>query len=215
MRRFGHLTPRYIWHRTRWKMRHRVEPFAPYLNAEVTRLLGDLIRADHTGLETGSGASTVWFAGRCASLVSVEHDPAWAKRVKGHLAERGLAAKVDLHLCERTAAGTPASYVETVAIQPPGSLDFVLIDGKNRDRCALAALSKLKPGGLMIVDDVHRYLPRATPSRAPFARRTEDGYASANWQKFAETTRNWPCVWRSDGVSDTALWIKPCPGPSD
>lgn len=210
MRSCRHLTPRYLWDRILWKSRHWIAPGAPYLNAEITRLLDDLIRPDHTGLETGAGASTVWFARHCGALISVEHDPRWARWVRGELVQHGLDARVDLRLCERTEAGTPASYVETVAAQPENSLDFVLIDGKKRDSCALAALHALKPGGLMIVDDVHRYLPTPRPSRAPFARRPQDGHASVKWREFDTVTGHWARVWRTDGVSDTALWIKPC-----
>lgn len=205
-----HVTPRYAYDRVRWKVHHWRRPFDPYLNAMVAGALADLVRPHHRGLETGAGASTVWFAEKCRHLTSVEHDPAWARRVASWLAQRGLTDRVDLRLCARTSEGTPGSYIQVIEEQPAASLDFVLIDGKKRDQCAVAALPKLRPGGLMIVDDVHRYIPRQAPSRAPFARGLHSGFASATWRTFADLTSDWPCIWRSDGVSDTALWIKPC-----
>jgi len=62
---------------------------------------------------------------------------------------------------------------------PESSLDFILIDGKKRDSCALAALPRIKPGGIIIVDDVHRYIARTKPSHAPFARDMPNGNASS------------------------------------
>lgn len=210
MRGFAHLGPRYVMDRLRWEYIHRRHPFEPYITREVVRHLDRVIRPGMAGLECGSGASTIWFTERCGSLVSVEHDPIWAARVRKNLADRGLSAKVDLRLCERRPeTGTPDSYVEVVRDQKDDSLDFVLIDGKKRDSCALAALPKLKPGGLMIVDDIHRYLPHDPPSRTLFARGPENGYASETWEAFARHVAGWTCLWRTDGIAETAVWTRP------
>jgi hypothetical protein len=209
MRPIRHLTPRYIWSRFLWKTYHRRYPFAPYLNAEITQNLDHLIRPDSQGLETGSGSSTIWFAERCGHLISIEHDAIWAKRVSDWLTERGLSEKFAVKLCERGPEGTPASYVDTIMNLPESSLDFILIDGKKRDSCALAALPRIKPGGIIIVDDVHRYITRKEPSHAPFARDIPSGNGSSKWDEFSEITQNWSCMWKSDGVSDTAVWTKP------
>ena len=100
--------------------------------------------------------------------------------------------------------------MDTLSQLPESSLDFVLIDGKNRDSCALAALPRIKAGGIIIVDDVHRYyIARESPSHAPFARDISGGNASSKWDKFVGITQNWPCNWKSDGVSDTAVWTEP------
>tara|TARA_Y100001936_G_C16086379_1_gene682065 strand:- start:1027 stop:1593 length:567 start_codon:yes stop_codon:yes gene_type:complete len=179
------------------------------LNAEITRHLENLIHPNHVGLEPGSGASTVWFAQRCGHLTSIEHDPAWAQRVSDWLRERNLFDKVDMKLCERGPKGTPESYVDSIAAFSDNSLDFILIDGKKRDSCAIASLPRLKPGGHIIVDDVHRYIANDTPSHAPYSRGPTDGDASLKWEKFVDQTKIWPRLWKSDGISDTAIWTKP------
>jgi predicted O-methyltransferase YrrM len=209
MRSIRHLTPHYIWSRILWKTYHRRFPFAPYLNAKITQELNRIIGPESQGLETGSGSSTIWFAERCGHLTSIEHDAIWAKRVTDWLADRDLSEKVAVKLCERGPDGTPQSYVDTIMNLPEASLDFILIDGKKRDSCALAALPRIKAGGIIIVDDVHRYIARKKPSHAPFARDIPRGNASSKWDEFTEITRNWPCIWKSDGVSDTAVWTKP------
>lgn len=158
----------------------------------------------------GLSGTGCWFAERCGDLISVEHDPVWAKRVERWLDERGLRQRVALRLYRRTTGGTPAAYVAALESQPDSSLDFILVDGKLRDACALASLEKLRPGGLLIVDDVHRYIPRENASRAPHARRLDDGFASQLWEAFADAIDGWQVIWRTDGISDAAVWIRPC-----
>ena len=102
------------------------------------------------------------------------------------------------------------------------SLPGVSSDGESADRCTdlvldaleqtLASTNKLKSGGLLIIDDVHRYLPRVIPSSAPFARSNLVGCASDLWREFKELTASWEQVWRSDGVQDTVIFIKPIGG---
>ena len=48
------------------------------------------------------------------------------------------------------------------------SLDFALIDRTYRDHCAIAALDRIRPGGVMVIDNVERYL--LSKSRTPTAR---------------------------------------------
>lgn len=210
MRSLRHLTPGYLWDRIRLERERRGNPFTPMIAMEVTRLLEDLIGRGHCGLEAGSGASTIWFAERCAHLVSIEHDALWAARVRGWLVERGLADRVDLRLHARISAGTSPLYVGAIDAQSDLSLDFALVDGKRRDACALAAIPKLKPGGLLVVDDIHRYIPGAQPPHTPYSRKPDQGCASPRWASFADVTAQWRCIRRSNGIYETALWIKPC-----
>jgi hypothetical protein len=112
-------------------------------------------------------------------------------------------------LCEPTPSGTARAYVGIIEQQPDASLDFVLVDGKKRDACALAAVSKLRPGGVLVLDDVHRYIPSDVPSRTPYARAAADGFASPRWTRFAELVHEWPCLRATNGVYETAMWTKP------
>ncbi len=87
-----------------------------------------------------------------------------------------------------------------------GALDVCIVDGVHRGKCALAAVSKLASGGLLVVDDIHWFLDH--PTGAPHSRRGK-GPADGDWRRFAELVDGWRCVWTTDGVTDTAIWIKP------
>lgn len=113
--------------------------------------------------EWGSGASTVWLAARAASVTSVEHDAAWAGRMR-----RVLPANAELRVVEptRRPGGVPSAksgfggldftdYV--VALSPrDGLFDVVVVDGRAREACVDRALDHVAPGGLLVVDNVDR-----------------------------------------------------------
>jgi predicted O-methyltransferase YrrM len=84
----------------------------------------------------------------------------------------------------------------------PDSLDFVLVDGRLRHCCVMAALDQVRTGGLLIVDDAQQYLP--SDSRAPGAARG----LRDEWRPAAAHLARWRRIWASDGVSDTALFVK-------
>ena len=201
MQRIKHWTPRYIVNRLRLMAYERRHPDAPWLTQEMVALLESWLRPEDHALEWGAGRSTLWLARRVGRLTSVEHNPSYHLRLKACLQAEGLR-NVELHFCEQE-----AEYVAVAAQLPPESLDFVLVDGVARDLCALAALSRLKAGGILVLDNSNRYLPSA--SCAPTSRHPPDGPASERWGVFAGCVQRWRCLWTSNGVFDTALWVKP------
>ena len=147
---------------------------------------------------------------RVSHLISVEHDIEWGTTVKKELSCRGLFDKVDYRLLpDGKEEISDCNYVNVIWDINPESLDFCLIDGVCRDHCALACLDKLRAGGILIVDNTERYLPRKQKSRAPHSRNYEDGFASRQWERFSMMVGNWRNIWTTNGVWDTVLWIKP------
>ena len=201
MRKFKHWTPRYIYHRLSLSLYQWRYPDAPWLVREMVDILEQWLKPTDRGIEWGSGRSTIWFAARVGSLVSVEHDAVWYERVRAELKHKGLQ-NVEYHLCE-----DEADYRRVVKTLSPESFDFCLVDGIARDDCALAAVSLIKPGGIIVVDNCNCYLP--TNSRSPYSRRPEQGCYTEKWSTYLDQVREWRHIWTSDGVCDTGLWMKP------
>jgi len=164
-------------------------------------ILKNWLKPTDRGIEWGSGRSTIWFAERVGSLVSVEHSPDWYKRVSSKLKQKGLQ-NVEYYLCE-----DEVDYRNMVSMFSPESFDFCLVDGVLRDDCALAALSLTKPGGIIVVDNCNCYLP--SNSRSPYSRKPEHGCYTEKWATYLDAVREWRWIWTSDGVCDTGLWVKP------
>ena len=202
-----HLTPRYVWDRVNVAKFQWLHPDLPWLTSDAVVLLEQLLRPSDEGLEFGSGRSTIWFAKRSKHLVSVEHSAEWYERVKAKLASEKLD-NVDLKLARANEdnQNDPCKipYIEAGGALATGSKDYVLVDGMYRGECALKAVEILRPGGVIITDNIEWYIPGHT--RTPFAT-TE--IVGAAWARFVELTRGWRSIWTTSGVTDTAIWFKP------
>jgi SAM-dependent methyltransferase len=185
------------------KLHQQLHPDEPWLTPLVVRVLDKHLTKEMAGLEFGSGKSTAWFARRLSALTSVEHSQDWFNLVKQQLDHEGLN-HVRYILADPDRQG---DYENVADSFPDGSLDFILIDGINRGKCAIYTIEKLKPGGIMVIDDVHRYLPGR--SRAPLARNFNDGPVDQDWQEFLDLTLDWEYIWTSNRVKDTVIYYKP------
>lgn len=209
MRSFRHWSTRYIFDRIREIIYHTTHPAYPWLTKEANSILLSHLKKSDTGLEFGSGRSTLWFARRIAILTSVEHDQRWYKRTSKVIKEKNIF-NVNYLLFEENRDeedGEGTKYVGVAERFSKDSLDFVLIDGLYRSACANAVLDKIHTGSLLIIDNVNWYLPSASIS--PSSRTFAQGPTSELWQKFLEAVRDWQCIWTSSGVTDTAIYIKP------
>ena len=208
-RTFRHWTPRYIRARTRQVLLQRRNPDAPWLTSESVHLLDSMLQPTDIGAEFGSGRSTLWLAQRCAHLISVEHDQVWHEKVLSALAlERITHVDYQCHpLDESEAHGERSAYAQVAQCLPPESMDFALVDGVYRDYVTLFLLPKIRIGGMLIIDNVNRYLPSSTmsPGSLPLSATP----ATAAWEGAAVVLSGWRRIWTTDGVSDTAIFIRP------
>ena len=207
--RMRHRTPGFIYARTRQMVYQRRHPAAPWLTPEAIRLLGSLLLPSDRGLEFGSGRSTVWFAQRVGHLTSVEHDRDWHSVMSSRLKELNLG-NVDyvcIPLDAPAEQGSDSRYARIAQDFAAESLDFVLVDGAYREHAARYALPAIKPGGMLIIDNVNWFLPSAT--RSPASRTDGLGPNGPVWAEIAQELAAWRRLWTSSGVWDTAIFIKP------
>ena len=125
-----------------------------------------------TVVECGSGFSTVAFARRLHSqhgrLVCLEHDAAWARRVRTELEIAGLdgvATVIHAPLEIQPAAPDLGSYAPAAIDRLPVSIDVLVVDGPpafepgrgHSRRPALALLEpKLARDAVVLLDDIDR-----------------------------------------------------------
>lgn len=205
-----HHTPRYVYNRVKLMVWQAAHPGRPWLTSAAIKVLEREIHSGLTGVEWGSGRSTTWFAERVDRLYSVEHDAEWAGKVKKMLAEKGLSGKVDYRLCpDGLEEGEATEYARSAESLGDGTQDFALVDGFCRQWCACVAVRKLKPGGLLIVDNANWYLPTPAWSTSIASIRRREEVRGEGWERFLELTRNWRQEWTSNGVTDTLLLWKP------
>lgn len=139
--------PSYAIARTRIIIDQLLHPNDPWLTREAISFFDGYLRSDMCGFEFGSGRSTRWLARRMARLISIEDDPSWFQRVRRDVEN----LNVDYRFAS-TAAGC-REYVSQLLAFPDATFDLILIDGSCRDRCISAAATKIKPGGIVVLDN--------------------------------------------------------------
>lgn len=116
--------------------------------------------------EFGSGNSSLYWASRVKSVVSVESDPAWYDIVKNSLkSNQKLMLRQD-----------GVSHVNSLA-ELGMKFDIIVIDGNWRRNCAHLAVDYLKSGGIVILDNSDWYPNTATDLRS-------NGFFQINFSGF-------------------------------
>jgi predicted O-methyltransferase YrrM len=122
-------------------------PELPWIPYPAIDALARRIRPDWRVLEIGAGMSTAWLGRRAAAVTSYEADRGWFEFLQQRFAA-AYASHIDLQ--HRWLAAEMCDFSQIA----DRSLDLAFVDGGPRLQCAQAALPKIKPGGLLYVDNV-------------------------------------------------------------
>jgi hypothetical protein len=207
------LPPNHLWRYLVQRYFQRTYPDTPVVVANASVLLDAWLRPTDRAFEWGSGRSTTFFARRVGSLVSIEHDAAWYDQVKRRLKHDGVSDKVDYRLIpapgDQMHEPENSPYAMAIDEIPDGSLDFVIVDGQMRLRCAERALGKLKPMGLLVIDGANRYLPNPFEGGHTTLRVWRDEPLNDEWRALAERLKDWRAIHTTDFLWDTRMWVRP------
>jgi hypothetical protein len=185
----------------------------PWISLPALRWLTGYIKPEMSVFEWGSGASTVFFSRRVSKLVSVEHDDQWFKKIKlkisddctcdvtlrnvgcDSISNATLMDEMELDLYKTSVPSFAGScfynYVRSILDYPDGAFDIILVDGRARTGCLGLAKTKVRRGGVVILDDSERR--HYGPGIALFN--------SSQWEVFnfdgPATNSKWPVFWRT------------------
>lgn len=124
--------------------------------------------------EYGMGGSTVFFAKRVNKVISVEHDPDWFNFVGEHLNSQNIKNTnitciqpesenfntvpdpSNYEFCYSSTGFYFNSYVNSIQQFSDNYFDLVVVDGRARPSCIFKAISKIKPGKYLLIDNSER-----------------------------------------------------------
>jgi hypothetical protein len=141
--------------------------------------------ANVRAFEWGSGASTIWLSRRVAELHSVEHHGEFGRMIQTELA---LLTWTTLDIVEPQESDEPrigsakeghgrldfsryVAHIDTVG----GTFDLIVVDGRAREACLVAALPHLADDGIIVFDNTLRRRYRAAIAGAPVVEQTYRG----------------------------------------
>lgn len=149
---------------------------SPWLTFDAIEYISRYLKTNMRVFEYGSGGSTLYWLKKGATCVSIEHDPNWYNIINKRLKQ---ISSVDYKLVEpgpicnneKTNPADPLDYVSSdenykgyqfvnyvsqIDIFPKEYFDIILIDGRARPSCIRHSVSKVKVGGLMVIDNSER-----------------------------------------------------------
>lgn len=135
--RYGLLKSSYLWRCT-----DRNGDPIPWFSYPAVEYLDSLDLSRLSVFEYGCGYSTLFWSRRASHVTAVEDSPEWKARIEPRLDQNAR-----LILAESAAAYPSAIHASDA------QFDIIVIDGSSRLECAKAALPKLRPGGVIILDD--------------------------------------------------------------
>lgn len=162
--------------------RNSVVDEQPWITFPVISILDKEITKSSKVFEFGGGGSTLFFTNRAGEVVTVEHDAAWFEILEKKMQEKNAGNwKGNLVLPEEAkpfagdiAKPEPADpdayfsndaafsmhrfkvYASLIDRYPDEYFDVVLVDGRVRPSCTKHSISKVKKGGLLVIDNSDR-----------------------------------------------------------
>jgi precorrin-6B methylase 2 len=120
-------------------------PDEPWWPMPVLPVVAAHLNSQAKVLEFGSGSSTIWLAKRAGDVVSVEDNLKWTRIVKDRIAVLGLTNARIWHAEGR-------DYYDLSWLGKT-MFDLVIVDGSYRWKCIEAALPRIRPGGMLYLDN--------------------------------------------------------------
>lgn len=119
----------------------------PWFTYSFIDFMQERLNKNQHVFEFGSGNSTRYFAQKCASITSIEHDKEWY--------EVGLKDKPQNADIQYYPLNKDGDYCRAVS-QGAMKYDIIIVDGRDRVNCCKNSLQALNEFGVIVLDDSER-----------------------------------------------------------
>lgn len=153
---------------------------SPWLAFDAIHFIETRLQPNPHIFEYGSGGSTLFWLIKGAKLVSVEHDIQWFETISRQVVGAQTITRLDYRIIPPQRAETEITdgqradptqyrsgdqafrqyqfrdYVSQIDEFPADTFDLVMVDGRARPACIMHSASKIKPGGMLVLDNADR-----------------------------------------------------------
>jgi len=161
----------------------------PWMNYKAIIFLKSKLNQIDKVFEYGSGESTKFWLHNNKNVISIEHDPEFFSKLKSELINKLDYRLIEPELAETDDYHDPTDpykyhsnefigysfkkYVTVIDDFSDQYFDVIIIDGRARSSCLLHSVSKVRNGGLIILDNSHR---------ERYTKKTKELFS--NWEKY-------------------------------
>ena len=187
-----------------------MNPSNPHFTPGSITYLEKYLNKKMLAFEWGIGKSTSWLASRVFKTIAVEHDIYWHEKVAKKLNSNGFNNS-EIHYVpplnpdELESFFWPSDwkyfallkhhpkkkqffrYISKIDMYDDEYFDCIIIDGRERVGCLVYAIPKLKPGGIIVLDDSFR----------------------PKYKEFFKLLNEWPIKKFDFGYLQTTIFQKP------
>ena len=119
----------------------------PWWNRSIIDFVKKYLNKSLSVFEWGSGNSTLFWSQYVKEVVSVEHNKQWYEKM-----QKVIPDNVLLKYCELEYGGVYSNSI----LNEKREFEIILIDGRDRVRCAKNSVMRLKENGIIIWDNSDR-----------------------------------------------------------
>lgn len=120
--------------------------------------LADRLSPDHELFEYGAGNSTLWFAAKARSVQSLEHTEEWSGHVRARMPAN---VRLDVRPLNDTRPYDQLAFLTMnednaytrFILESESCYRVIVVDGIFRNACVPAAIQRLTPDGVLILDN--------------------------------------------------------------
>jgi hypothetical protein len=189
--------------KTRYFFFRKFNKPCPWLSPSSVRFLKQYLTEEMTGMEFGSGISTLFTATKVKHLISIENNKEWFEMISKRFINEDInnvdyrfIAQNDSDLYENSTFEMESklgfkvrrdfvNYYMSVESVADNSLDFVLVDGRARPECLYYALPKMKKKSIVILDNSER----------------------DHYKIVFDFMKKYPVYTTTNGLTDTTFWF--------
>jgi hypothetical protein len=167
-----------------------IEEGRPWMRPGAAEYIESQLSEGSNVFEWGAGASTIWLARHGCYVTSIEVDHDWYVKVVDWLESEGLSDQVRVLDFSPPSKLDICDAADFILKTLDGVYDLVLIDGRARNRCIGNARSKVKVGGMLVLDNSERTEYAAGVALMETWEGIEygdSGWATAIWHRFPES----------------------------
>ncbi len=166
------------WRVFRTTSKNTIDYQIPWMSFAAIDYLSDWLHKKMVVFEYGSGGSSLFIAERVHQLHSVDHDELWYNKVQAIIEQKQIKnITYKLFKPEPLVSSTPSecgnpanflscmgefnglsfeNYVRSIDQFSDHYFDLVIVDGRARPSCIKHAMTKVKQGGVLLLDNADR-----------------------------------------------------------